>query len=259
MSDKMKVQGIGLKRLLLSLGAIFLLIMSFSSCRKDENRMKGQNAILEASENRLFSATDVKLPFGTYLPNYAEVHIRDNTIYIYSIIAHDVLMLSLDPLGKKLGSIKTAPSDSLCVGKEGNIWLLNAKFERDEHGNENAQFELTEIGSDGVIKRSSDISYLYSNYYLIPNKILIDDNGFMHIVSHSRSGNSLVLLDTKKDLKTEQAIICILNGGSDIARLSTGEIIVSNRTDIEYELKFVDIEKRGWGRSWSLETPFSRI
>ena len=149
--------------------------------------------------------------------------------------------------------------NSLCVDDEGDIWLLSTMFERDEYGNDNARITLTERSNDGAKTRSSDISYLFNNYSLIPNKILIDDDGYMYLATRSQTGSSLVLLDTKREALNEKSVVCILSGGSDIARLSTGEIIIGDRIDSGYELKLVNITNLGWGKSWSLEIPFSRI
>ena len=250
---------IGFSKSLLRLVLIFALLITLSSCGKIASNPNSNGSVSIDSANGLLSATDVKLPLGASLLSYAEAFVRDDTIYIYSKVSPDVLMLSTEPLGKKLGNIKTQAADSLCVDSDGDIWLIRTDFTNDEYGNDSAQITLTEISSDGVIKRSSDVSFLHTNSALVPDKILIDDKGYMHIVANSHRGNCILLLDTNREELTEQSVLCVLNDGSDIARLSTGEVVVGNRTDSGYELKLVDVEKSSWGKRWTLDAPFKRI
>ena len=253
------IYAISFSKSLLRLVLIFAFIITLSSCGNIPSNSNSNGSVSIDSANGLLSATDVKLPLGTSLRSYAEAFVRDDTIYIYSKVSPDVLMLSTEPLGKKLGNIITQAADSLCVDSDGDIWLIRTDFTNDEYGNDSAQITLTEISSDGVIQRSSDVSFLHTNSALVPDKILIDDKGYMHIVANSHRGNCILLLDTNREELTEQSVLCVLNDGSDIARLSTGEVVVGNRTDSGYELKLVDVEKSSWGKRWTLDASFKSI
>ena len=240
-----------------------LLILSFSSCglKTGGTGSNNVNRLTEALGIGILAPIEVKLSFGTHLPPYANAFIRNNLLYLYNRSSQDVTILSLDPLGKKVGSIKTNPPMNLCVDKEENVWVIYVEFGRDISGVENVIITLEKYDNNGYLIYYYDLSFLYGINRNTPRKILVDDDNNLFILSSAVRGNNITVFDTNGDAIAEPSILCTLNAGAmcDIALLSNGKVVAGYIENSEYVLKQIDVGNKSWGECWAFENSFQRI